>query len=156
MNSHTKPRHENKPDLIYLLPVSRQMPGRAGSTAGRGGTGNHWGRILAWEDQEGSIPLVPCASPCQSSPARTQQPHGMSPRAPPVLGCTGWGWWGRAARTQAHCPTAQRILAGTGGFAPVIICILRWDWCDPPHWQHRSYWDDSPFGSGNCMLQPGG
>lgn len=37
MNSHTKPRHEDKQDLIYLLPGSQQMPGGAGSIMGRGG-----------------------------------------------------------------------------------------------------------------------
>lgn len=82
MNSHTKPRHENKQDLIYLLPVSRQMPGQAGSTAGRGGMGNCCGRILAWEDQEGSIPLTPCTSPCEGCRAAPHARILHTPAAP--------------------------------------------------------------------------
>lgn len=60
--------------------------------------GNRCGRILAWEDQEGSIPLTPCTSPCEGCRAapharilHPQQPHAMSPSIPPVLGCTGRG-----------------------------------------------------------------
>lgn len=57
MNSHTKPRHENKQDLIYLLPVSRQMPGWAGGTVCEGEWDQLW-LNLAWDSQEGTIPFT--------------------------------------------------------------------------------------------------
>lgn len=82
MNSHTKPRHENKQDLIYLLPVSRQMPGWAGGTVGRGGPGTSCGWNLAWDSQEGTIPFT----------SRTpQQPRAMSPRPATSTGVQGMG-----------------------------------------------------------------
>lgn len=57
MNSHTKPRHENKQDLIYLLPVSRQMPGWAGGTVSEGGR-DQLRLNLAWDSQEGTVPFT--------------------------------------------------------------------------------------------------
>lgn len=164
MNSHTKPRHGNKQALIYLLPVSWQMPGRAGSTAGRWGTGTRCGRILAWEDEEGSIPpSPPTHSPVRvveqphthtsCTPHPPQQPHAMSPR--PVLGCSGWGRWQRGQ----SCPDPDSPPHGTaesgryrdrrralllpspvpctGGCQGIMLGPVQ-----PP----RQHWDRSPFG----------
>lgn len=102
MNSYTKPRHENKQDLIYSLPVSRQMPGRAGSTAGQGGIGNQCGWILAWEGQEGSVPSPPMrAAAPHAEPCTPQQPHAI-PQSPPGAGAHRMGTV--AARAGAGLP----------------------------------------------------
>jgi len=62
MNSHTKPRHENKQDLIYLLPVSQQMPGWAGGALGEGGRGATAARAWHGKTRRGSPPLCLCIS----------------------------------------------------------------------------------------------